>query len=159
MNDYEAAISLDPFAYELMLAKFDVLQQLDRLHEAVKLRRYWRQNAAMRAYEFGRRIIQELDGGNDIVSAVRTVPELCSLFDELSEHEQIGAALTCLAEYTSVHIGDLHARLQTELHAWRDADRSDVVADPLATGPPPLYALAPTLPPAAPPRRGPTDSI
>lgn len=40
LNDYEAAISLDPFAYELMSAKFDVLQQLDRLDEAVKLHRY-----------------------------------------------------------------------------------------------------------------------
>jgi hypothetical protein len=60
LNDYEVAISLDPFAYELMVAKFNVLPQLDRPDEAVKPHRYWRQKATMRAYEFRRRIIQKM---------------------------------------------------------------------------------------------------
>ena len=121
LNDIDAAISLDPFAFELMQAKFDLLQQVDRMQDAINLVENWKQQAQMRALTFGSRIIEGLDRGDDIVTAVHSIPELGTLYGHLSLYEEIGASLAALIEHAPEDVRD---RLEAELEAWRAANIS-----------------------------------
>lgn len=78
LGDVESAIALDPFGWELMNARFELLQQLDRMQEAIHYASDsgWRQQARLRANEFGERILTELDAGTELgecVDAIRAV--------------------------------------------------------------------------------------
>lgn len=134
LTDLDAAIALDPFAFELMDPKFMLLQEMDRLQEALNLVGQWKSQAHERAVGFARRIVARLDSGEDVVTAVRSVPELRSLYGEpmLGEpaeaalHQEIGASLETLLE----HVGeDLQVRLRAELEAWKKNAPSPLAPD------------------------------
>jgi tetratricopeptide (TPR) repeat protein len=121
LTDLDAAIALDPFAFELMRAKYDMLQAVDRTAEALSLVGTWQEQARERASAFARRIVARLDGGDDVVTAVRSVPELQRLYAILPEDEDVGASLACLVEHLT---GELQERVHDEFTAWESARSS-----------------------------------
>jgi tetratricopeptide (TPR) repeat protein len=122
LNDIDAAISLDPFAFELMQVKFDLLQRVDRLQDAINLMGNWKQQARRRAFTFGSRIIERLDHGDDIVTAVHFIPELGTLYGNLPLYNEVGTSLAVLIEHAPENI---QTRLKAELDAWRAAHRGE----------------------------------
>ena len=125
LKDIDAAISLDPFAYELMDAKFDLLQDDDRLQEALAFRKNWRRQARMAAFTFGSRIIERLDSGDDLVTAVHSISELGMIFGQLSLYDEISDSLETLIHYLRDHIlENVKERLEAELQTWRSANTS-----------------------------------
>jgi tetratricopeptide (TPR) repeat protein len=121
LNDIDAAVSLDPFAIELMQTKFNLLQEVGRMQDALNLPGNWKQQAQMRALTCGSRIIERLDRGEDIVTAVHSIPELGMLYGHLPLYEEIGTSLTSLIEHVP---GNMRNRLEAELEAWRAAKTS-----------------------------------
>jgi tetratricopeptide (TPR) repeat protein len=121
LNDFEAAISLDPFAFELMKNKFNLLQELGRLEDALNFRKRWDRQAGMQALNFGSRITERLDRHEDIISAVHSIPELVMLYGDLHRYDEISASLATLIEYAPAKVAN---RLQAELKAWRSASTS-----------------------------------
>jgi hypothetical protein len=121
LTDFDAAISMDPFAFELMDQKFRALQNLDRVPEALALLRSWQSQAQERAAIFARRIVSRLDAGENLATAVRSVPELERLYSILPEYERVGASLECLIEHLS---GELQSRVHHELTGWKRAHTS-----------------------------------
>lgn len=121
LNDIDAAVSLDPFAPELMQAKFDILQHVGRMQDAINLVGNWKRQAQRRALTFASRIIHGLDRGEDIVTAVHSIPELGRLYGHQTLYEEIGASLMALIEHVPE---DVRNRLKAELDAWRAAHTS-----------------------------------
>jgi tetratricopeptide (TPR) repeat protein len=118
LADLDAAISMDPFASELMKQKFDLLQNIDRLSEALTLVTAWQAQAEERAETFARRITSRLESGENVETAVRSVPELDRLYSDMPEYEAVGSSLACLVEHLS---GPLQKRLHDELTSWTQA--------------------------------------
>lgn len=83
----------------------------------------------MLAFTFGSRIIEGLDRGEDIVVAVRSIPELGIIFDRLPLHEEISASLETLIEHLRNHVLEIvenvKTRLESELQTWRAANTLD----------------------------------
>jgi tetratricopeptide (TPR) repeat protein len=122
LSDYDAALALDPFAIEVMQAKFDCLQAVGRLQDALRLVTDWRRHAEERATAFAGRIVGRLDQGDDIATAAGSVAELTALYSHLGGYEQVGAVLATLVEHVR---GPLGERLQEELRDWKSSgDRS-----------------------------------
>jgi tetratricopeptide (TPR) repeat protein len=116
LNDVDAAIAADPFAFELMSAKFDLLQQVDRLHDAIHLRQQWQQHATQRAAGVARRILAALSAGADLATAARSIPELAFLYGHLPTLGRVGSSVEALLEHLS---DDFHRHLQAALRqAW-----------------------------------------
>lgn len=118
LTDFDAAIAADPFNFDLMNEKYDALQRLDRLSEALNLVTSWRAQARERAVTFARRIVDRLDSGEDLATTVHSVPELERLYDILPEYEAVGASLACLIEHLE---DELQTRLTDELAKWKQA--------------------------------------
>jgi len=115
LSDLDAAVALDPFAFELMKVKCDLLQSVDRMQEAINLVTDWHQHAKQRATAFARQIVDRLDQGDDVATATRSVAELSTLYGHLAAYEEIGASLATLVEHTG---GELGERLHDELRSW-----------------------------------------
>jgi tetratricopeptide (TPR) repeat protein len=126
LTDLDAAIGMDPLAFELMNAKFEVLQNMDRLDEALTLMRDWQQQAEERASNFAKRIIARLDSGESLTNAVRSIPELTRIYWNRPEYEEIGASLEALIEHVG---GKLQDRLRSELETWKQEHAPDPTPD------------------------------
>jgi tetratricopeptide (TPR) repeat protein len=118
LNDFDAAISLDPFTFELMKNKFNLLQELGRLEDALNFRRRWDRQAEMQALNFGSRITERLDRQEDIISAVHSIPELVMLYGDLPRYHEISESLATLIEHAPAKVAN---RLLAELKAWGSA--------------------------------------
>jgi tetratricopeptide (TPR) repeat protein len=123
LNDLDAAISLDPFAFELMNNKFNLLQELDRLEDALSFKKSWDRQAEMQALNFGSRIIERLDRQEDIVTAVHSIPELVLLYGDLPRYGEINESLETLIEHAPAKMAN---RLYAELKTWRSASTSGI---------------------------------
>jgi len=118
LNDINAAISLDPFAFQLVDVKSALLQEMDRMKEAIDLIGDWHTNAASRATVYAKKVVQRLDAGSDIAAAVRSIPELVNGTWNEPEYIQIRAALEEMYSRVS---GDLGDRIEKELDSWKQA--------------------------------------
>jgi tetratricopeptide (TPR) repeat protein len=81
LNDLDAAITADPFASEIMVAKFNLLPHMDRMNEAIDL--YgggWHRQAQQRAASSAKRVLDRLSKGDSFVDSVRSIPEFLFLY-------------------------------------------------------------------------------
>jgi tetratricopeptide (TPR) repeat protein len=127
LNDLDAAIAADPFAPEIMTAKFNLLQHMDRMKEAIAL--YgggWKAQAEQRARSFAERIVKKVTTGTDLRDSVRSIPELAFLFGHLPALGQVGASMECLLEHIS---GDLQKELRDVWDAWRSRNELELRED------------------------------
>jgi hypothetical protein len=116
LNDLDAAIAADPFEFEIMNAKFKVLQSLDRMTEAIDLPDQWQAQAKQRASGFAQRIFRKISDGATLVEGVRSIPELTFLYGHMPLLGEIGASMGRLLEHTS---GKLQADLREAWMLWR----------------------------------------
>lgn len=125
LNDLDAAIAADPFASELMGAKFDLLQQVDRERDAIHLPKQWRMQATERARGIAERILKALSTGSDLAEAARSVPELAFLYGDMPTLGQVRASVEALLEHLS---GDFERELERGLRqaweSWRAANEA-----------------------------------
>ncbi len=102
LNDLDAAVAADPFASEIMVAKFNLLQELERTEEAIEL--YgggWARQAAQRANSYADRILKRVASGSSLPEAVHDIPELQFLFSNMPLYGEVGAAIECLSSHAS----------------------------------------------------------
>ena len=120
LNDLDAAIAADPFASEIMVVKFNLLQYMDRMKEAIDL--YgggWRRQAEQRATNFAKRVLQRLSVGGSLVDAIRNIPELTFLYGHMPTLGQVGSSMEALLEHLD---GELEHDLRHAWDTWRSAN-------------------------------------
>jgi hypothetical protein len=105
-----------------MQVKFNLLQHLDRMKEAIDLPGQWRTQAQQRASGFAERILGKLADGSDLVESVRSVPELTFLYGHRPLLEEVGASIECLLEHLS---NDLERKLREAWDSWRSHNEPD----------------------------------
>jgi hypothetical protein len=123
LNDLDAAISADPFDFEIMNAKFNLLQHLERMREAIELPDQWRRQAQQRASGFAQRILRRVSDGSNLVDSVRSIPELAFLYGHMPLLGEIGASVATLLKHTS---GKLQTDLREIWESWRANNESDL---------------------------------
>jgi tetratricopeptide (TPR) repeat protein len=119
LNDLDAAISANPFAFEIMQAKFNLLQHLNRMQEAIDLPEQWRKQAQQRASAFAERILRKVSDGSDLLESVRSIPELTFLYGHMPALGEVGASIGCLLEHVS---GNLRRDLRETWESWRSSN-------------------------------------
>src|SRR4029077_16033843 len=127
LNDVDAAIAADPFASEIMIAKFNLLQDMDRMQEAIHL--YggeWQRQAQQRATSLAQRILAEVTAGGDLLRSVRNVPELIFLYGHMPALGQVGAAMECLLQHVSDDVG---GELRRVWESWRTLNEDNLRPD------------------------------
>ena len=119
LSDIDAAIAADPFADELMIAKFDILQNLDRMKEAIALPSQWKQQARQRAEVVGARILEEVSRGHDLLDVVRSIQDANLRYRQMPPFGQVGASITEIKPYVS---DQLRSRLEKVWETWKSAN-------------------------------------
>lgn len=126
LNDLDAAISADPFAFDLMNAKFNLLQDLDRMREALDFTNQWKRQAEQRANRFAERILEHIAEGYDLPKSLRSIPELTFLYGHMPPLGEVGTSVGCLLEHIS---GDLKHRLLEVWESWRKENKDKLRTD------------------------------
>jgi tetratricopeptide (TPR) repeat protein len=123
LSDLDAAIATDPFAYELMEAKFNLLQHLDRMKEAIDL--YgggWRRQAQNHAITLARRVLDRISKGDTFEQSLRSIPQLSFLYANMPGVNQVGASAATLFEHLD---GELEDELRQAFKGWRSANEGN----------------------------------
>jgi tetratricopeptide (TPR) repeat protein len=121
LADVNAAIAADPFASELRNVKFELLQQLDQMREALDLMRDWEWHAQERAGSITRRVLGRVEAGNDLARCFAEVPEFHHLYGKGPLYWRTGAAYETLCEHVS---DELKAPLSRAWEAWAASNAS-----------------------------------
>jgi tetratricopeptide (TPR) repeat protein len=127
LKDLDAAISIDPFAWDLMNAKFKVLQDIDRMQDAINLPDQWKDQAERTANSYASRVLAGVESGLDLPDSVKKIPELTSLYDHMPVFGMVAACVETLREHIS---GKLEENLISSWHEWmqhNEATRADYV--------------------------------
>ena len=74
LSDINAAIAMDPFGWKLMEAKFDILQNMDKMKEAIDLPAEWERQARNTANAYASRIFAGLENGLDLLESAEKNP-------------------------------------------------------------------------------------
>lgn len=120
--DLDAAMAGDPFAPEIRDAKFDLLQRVDRMREALDLMRDWPLQAERRSNQIANRVLAKTGTGLDLCACLDEVQELHFLYGRGPVFWRTGAAVETLLEHAS---GPAAANLRSEWDTWR-AKNSDL---------------------------------
>jgi tetratricopeptide (TPR) repeat protein len=124
LNDLDAAIAADPFASEIMVAKFNLLQEMDRMKEAIDL--YgggWSRQAEQRAAHFAKRVLKMLSDGGTLVDGVRSIPEMTFLYGNMPMLGEVGSSMEALLEHLN---GELKHDLRHAWETWRSAHEDEL---------------------------------
>jgi tetratricopeptide (TPR) repeat protein len=127
LKDLDAAIAIDPFAWDLMNAKFKVLQAVDRMQDAINLPNQWQDQAERTANSYASRVLAGVESGLDLLDSVKKIPELTSLYDHMPIFGMVGACVETLREHIA---GKLKENLISSWHEWmqhNEAKRADYV--------------------------------
>jgi len=124
LNDLDAAMAADPFAQEIMIAKFDLLQQMDRLRDAIDLYAGgWRHHAMLRATTLANRILARITAGGSMADAVRSIPELMFLYGYLYILGKVNSSMEALMEHLE---GELQGYLRHAWDSWRSTSEDNL---------------------------------
>jgi len=122
LNDLDAAMAADPFASEIMEAKFNLLQHMDRMKEAIDLcGGGWQRQAQQRAASLAKRVLDRLSKGDSLIDSVRSIPELSFLYGHLPTLGQVGSSVEALLGHLE---GELKRELQQAWETWRSANEN-----------------------------------
>jgi tetratricopeptide (TPR) repeat protein len=114
--DLDAAMSGDPFAPEIRDAKFELLQQVDRMREALELMRDWGLQAERRSNEITDRVLEKIATGSDLSACLDQIQELHFLYGRGPVFWRTGASVDTLLQHAS---GPRKAKLKSEWNSWR----------------------------------------
>jgi tetratricopeptide (TPR) repeat protein len=112
--DIESAMRLDPFGWELMNIKFQLLQGIGELQAAIHLYGDWDRQARSLAQQYGRRILALNDSGKELVACGDALGALGAMHCDLDQGRRQLAVLQDLFSYASEEMAaELHSRIKS----------------------------------------------